>query len=443
VPYVDKTWVTGDQVNSTELNRIEQGIVSVESDVTVLRSSPVNVKNYGAVLDGSTDDTAAFNAADAAGTGIYIPAGTARLGDWTPPTGASIEGAGRGTTVLKAKTAASYVMQLVALKRDGISNLTIDGNAKASHGLLIKGSGAADSQHHMLDRVTAQNCNRGVDVDTAAVDQVDKNTYNHCSFLDNTTGLRVASSNAQEQVLINPDFATNLTNIDISAGTLNIIGGQAQVDAGTNSKGILFSGPGVQWVSLDGFIFEGPDIDIDGTTYWPDVLLLRNCILQGLTNTILCTANNAKTIAEGCRFNNVAPRFNGTDQAFYELLPVTGSLAPNSSGSTQFRHMKTDINGIDFAGAYIKAQTMHVGFASLTAKRLTSSQQYVFRVDDESNNLLAAFGPKGELILSEQTGLGTPAANTVFLHSQDNGAGKTQLIAKWPGGTSTTIATEP
>lgn len=428
----------------------EASVTSQAADI-LLRAPkahlPFNVKDYGATGDGSTDDTAAFNTwlTAASGKRGYIPDGTYRVGDLAvPATGTVIDGQGAGA-VLKAKTGASYVLKIEGIQECRLSNFTVDGNAKASHGILIRGTATDASQTHTLDRVTTQNCNRGIDVDTNTVDQADKNTYIGCAFKDSTIGMRIAANNAQDQVVINANFATLTTaGIDIVGGALSMIGGQFQVTVGAN-KGIRFSGANIAWVTLDGVIFEGPAIDIDGSTNWPHRMSARNCIFQGATNTILNSTSNSFLICEGCRYNNSRPRFNGTDQAFLDLHPFYSGItdSPDSSGATQFRYQRVDANGVDFQGANIKAQTMHDGFASLTAKRKTSSQQYVFRVDSESDVLLAAFGPKGELVLTEQTGLGVPAANTVFLHSQDNGAGKTQLIAKWPGGASTTVATEP
>lgn len=49
----------------------------------------------------------------------------------------------------------------------------------------------------------------------------------------------------------------------------------------------------------------------------------------------------------------------------------------------------------------------------------------------------------GALHLQEQTAPSAPAANNVYIYAQDNGAGKTQLMALFPSGVAQQIAIEP
>jgi polygalacturonase len=50
---------------------------------SMITGAPVNVKDYGAVGDGTTDDTTAMQAAITAvattGQGLYVPAGTYKI----------------------------------------------------------------------------------------------------------------------------------------------------------------------------------------------------------------------------------------------------------------------------------------------------------------------------------------------------------------------------
>lgn len=48
-----------------------------------------------------------------------------------------------------------------------------------------------------------------------------------------------------------------------------------------------------------------------------------------------------------------------------------------------------------------------------------------------------------DLKFSEQTDIAAPAANTVVIYCRDNGAGKTQLVARFPTGAVQQIAIEP
>lgn len=85
------TWVTG--------------TFCVEGDVTMAEAALIhgelhNVRSYGAAGDGTTDDTAAFNAAlaDAAGGFVFVPAGEyAIAGSITPSSNVTLVGTGRGS----------------------------------------------------------------------------------------------------------------------------------------------------------------------------------------------------------------------------------------------------------------------------------------------------------------------------------------------------------
>jgi hypothetical protein len=95
-----------------------------------------NVTNYGAVGDGVTDDTAAFQAAINAAQGtpgstIYVPAGTYVLSTLNPTQNMQIEGAGAGLTTLLENPASSSSPPdtMVNIQtNDRMANMTLDAN---------------------------------------------------------------------------------------------------------------------------------------------------------------------------------------------------------------------------------------------------------------------------------------------------------------------------
>ncbi len=84
------------------------------ADEMDLSARVYNVKAYGAKGDGTTDDTAAFNAATAAGTNVYVPPGVymidpsvgIKVRSWT-----HLYGAGKGASVLLASAAGGSIIK--------------------------------------------------------------------------------------------------------------------------------------------------------------------------------------------------------------------------------------------------------------------------------------------------------------------------------------------
>lgn len=111
----------------------------------------VNVLDYGAVGDGVTNDTAAFQAAAAAAQGGYvdIPAGTFRI-NRVGAQGVVFRGRGPNATILKAFSSGTGYLIDCALNTDGTTvntdgrqggacNLMIDGNSMGYHGIRTYG----------------------------------------------------------------------------------------------------------------------------------------------------------------------------------------------------------------------------------------------------------------------------------------------------------------
>lgn len=113
-----------------------------------------NVKDFGAVGDGITDDATAVQSAIAAGGITFFPVGTYLIG--TPLSFTArmlIAGAGWGS-VIKAKNALNdYVIKMDGVydNRGFVRNITIDGNcANQSAGGGILASGSVESTYHNI-----------------------------------------------------------------------------------------------------------------------------------------------------------------------------------------------------------------------------------------------------------------------------------------------------
>ncbi|MET3193277.1 hypothetical protein ABID96_000245 [Bacillus sp. OAE603] len=109
---------------------------SVLVTVTALETNQVNVKNFGAVGNGSSDDTAAFQSAidylgSRGGGNVYIPAGTYSLRPIYLKPFVNIVGENRDTVTLKlSDTSGSGYYRVINMANDTkIQNITCDGNA--------------------------------------------------------------------------------------------------------------------------------------------------------------------------------------------------------------------------------------------------------------------------------------------------------------------------
>lgn len=93
-----------------------------------------NVKSYGAVGDGTTDDTAAIQAAcdavaAAGGGGVFIPAGTYKLtGDIVVASNLAIIGAGRPAILMAAANSVTNCIKVSGVSHVLIADLQINGN---------------------------------------------------------------------------------------------------------------------------------------------------------------------------------------------------------------------------------------------------------------------------------------------------------------------------
>ncbi len=134
----------------------------------------VNVKDFGAVGDGVTDDTAAFNAAIGSGNvSVYVPEGTYIVSESSGSACISlksnlkISGAGMGVTVIKradnATTSFERMMYGVGVSNVTVSDLTLDSNGanqnsayEHHHAFMVTWDGTYGSSDIFLTRVEAK-----------------------------------------------------------------------------------------------------------------------------------------------------------------------------------------------------------------------------------------------------------------------------------------------
>jgi hypothetical protein len=110
---------TGSASGSTNANSNGAAGVGASNTVIPQPANSINVKDYGAKGDGSSDDTAAlqsaFTAAAASGQTVYIPPGTYNHGGTITANGVNVQGAG-SSTILNATNADQSAITLTGSK---------------------------------------------------------------------------------------------------------------------------------------------------------------------------------------------------------------------------------------------------------------------------------------------------------------------------------------
>lgn len=147
-----------------------------EPDDIFFCGSPIDITSYGAVLDGTTDNTAYFTAAMAATNKAYIPAGVCVLENASILSNGEVYGAGMGITTLKLKAGA-------ATTRSPLTNADrVSGNTNISvHDLSIDGNHAAQTNDADGQEV---HCLFFLKVDGFALYNLDcREAVNHCIML--------------------------------------------------------------------------------------------------------------------------------------------------------------------------------------------------------------------------------------------------------------------
>lgn len=171
---------------TNSLNLFE-GIVRGSIQDLGVKGQVFNVKAYGAVGNGSTNDYATFalanTAAVAAGGGtIFVPPGTYIIGSRLfLSANVSMAGAGIGVSILKAQNSAALAELVNSDDNARIEDLTLDGNrANSGATSAIQTNG----DHTRLNRVELKNATNGLVILNATTDLRVSNSWLH----DNAAG---------------------------------------------------------------------------------------------------------------------------------------------------------------------------------------------------------------------------------------------------------------
>lgn len=425
--------------------------VEAAGRTAVNAEAPLNVRwpEYGVVADGSTDDTAAFNSArTAAGTGgrIYVPGGTYRVGDWAPLADQTVTGDGQGS-ILKAKAAATFAVDLSGLFHVRLKDLTIDGNAKASGCVRMRGHGGQASYGHVFESVETQNGDVHWDVQAGTPVEVDKNLWIGCSTHDGNTAFKFDGSNSQSQIMLNcPISGFQNYGIRILGGDVWFMGADILGIVGTPGYAIyLEGGANIRHLCCQMVVFEGVKGSVIGDA-WPEYgVHLERCALNADLGAdpsddpaVELTGSSGYTRMIDCRVDTGNLKVSGDDHMLWEQRVIYETGAAYEDAGTNNRRYHWDNNGFDLASHDSIIRALVASSIPFTVRGKASQSGNLTEWKDSADALMTAISENGYFttrkVAAPADGELAAGEMAVWL-DPSNGAAKLMVKAKETGGT--------
>ena len=123
---------------SNSVGYLPAGTNAIATTVQTKLRETVSVKDFGAVGDGTTDDSAAINAAIASNRNIYFPAGTYFIASpirVNTKSNVMLQGAGVDVAIIKCSPSATFTVSALDIRSStsvSVNGLTVDSNSNSS-----------------------------------------------------------------------------------------------------------------------------------------------------------------------------------------------------------------------------------------------------------------------------------------------------------------------
>jgi hypothetical protein len=430
----------------TKVSEIVTSLLQSQIDAqrTAVKSliTPVfNVVGYGALLDGTTDDTTAVqsasDAAAVAGGGmIFFPEGTCLLtGSGVTATDSIIfRGVGRGSVIKYTGTGQAITMgsETSALKYGlGVFDVNVLLTASNAGGIHLKGTAAAHLQNIYIEGPVPAVGTKGVTIDGSGAANIFTTMVNvTCNHIDqsfrllgatgstSTTSVTAVGCNAFGDVVHG-----NTTSIGIYVQRFN---GQGSRFFGGNleecAKGILLESVvgegGASKVSFFGTRFEGNTVDVEFGTFSGRNMFIACHDLDTIVNNAGTDHNNNTFIA--------CVKTDGTPQPFNRQFGGTAGNLFFNWGATDpvvvAQLLDPGDTGDLFQGKRSDGSLMYAVDSSGYIDRIGQRDVGVYSSNGSPEGVVTA--PAGSICLNVAGGTGTS------LYAKESGAGDTGWIAK-------------
>lgn len=343
--------------------------------------SVANVRDFGAVGDGSTEDSAAFKAALATGRDVYVPKGVYKITaiNLSPATGQTIFGDGENTRIKTAQTDGAIFK--VTNPNVKFMNLAFEGSGKTSS---IPGWTTTTYQMGIWVQVqstTITGCTfrkfngRAVYIFHPSASYIMNNTVINNRFFQNTVGIE-SDYGADYLLIANNSLDSNYACL-VEGGNANVyyLGNQA-----TQSTYGYYSRGGATHGSIIGGSFNHnttglripsgqQGMTITDTKFWfSDIVLgssdtvsrvsFYNCVVEG-SNVTLTKAKNNKWVG-GYIYGSSANVITGTGLTFENVITAPAGLNETYTKITSTDSSFTTKNGLNI-GRGIYAPNLPTG----------------------------------------------------------------------------------
>jgi hypothetical protein len=287
---------------------------------SLIKGAPINVLDYGAVGDNTTDNTAAFTAALAAAAGgtLYIPRGSYRVtAGFTMPGRTEIVGDGPLASQIYYRTASTTTNQLFLLNNiDNVAfrnvGLICDIGAGSKETCAIRCNGVGGPVTEVvLDRVDIQSFQRnGIDL-----------TYNvyyftatNCRVLSVSNSVANGGTGTTNAIAVN--FGSTVNVVSFTGGRIS--SNDVAMESNTTEQKYVLN---IKGVSFEGNGLAGTPTEYDTVSLknWSAINFHNNYMEANLTGTttddaalklVACRGVTIRSCLFACAFGGVAKSKN-------------------------------------------------------------------------------------------------------------------------------------